>query len=145
MCPTCHVLTKVNPSDFSLRGYVTGYENAYYEGFVIVPATANPIAGAWDVGVSTGETITGESSGLHVRNLVTGNIDTGRQLSTGERIYSGATAAVGWVLMGASLRTAAQERAPSRKVQAGVERDWAGSQEPRSRCQREAFRWSKST
>ena len=61
--------------------------------------TAATYVGAYDTGVRTIETIAGKSSGIGVSNLVTGNIDTGRPFSTGERVFYGASASVGWFVM----------------------------------------------
>ena len=108
LCATCHVLTKVNSRDFNLRGYVTAYQESYIKGFVEVPLTANPIGAAWEIGVSGGQAITGESSGLHISNisdvLVHGKSDIGRRLSTRERLWEGGTFVVGAATLGLSLR-----------------------------------------
>ena len=113
MCPTCHVLTQVDPADFSLRGYVTSYEHGYKTGAVLMGSAALGLAapevaavlGAWDTGVSTTEAVTGETSGLHVTDPLFG-VEAGRSLSTGERVFAGGTAALGWFSMGVgAIRT----------------------------------------
>ena len=84
MCPTCHVLTQVNPHDFSLGGYVRGYQKASIQGLVEAPLAATPIGAAWEIGVSGGQALTGEGSGLHISNissvLVDGKSDLGTTL-----------------------------------------------------------------
>jgi RHS repeat-associated protein len=103
LCPTCHVLFRQDPRTFNLRGYVEGYQEGYRQGAIIV-LTSNPIGGSWELGVSTAQAITGESSGLHVSNLVHGDFDAGRRLSGSERAWEGGTAVVGWALLGLSAR-----------------------------------------
>jgi len=110
LCATCHVLTKVEPRDFSLRGYVEGYQEGYAQ-LQTMLLTANPVGAGWELGVSTGQAITGESSGLHIGDLVRGNFDAGRELSTGERLSEGGTAVVGWATLG--IGSAAKPRVPS--------------------------------
>jgi RHS repeat-associated protein len=104
LCASCHVLTKVDPRKFSLRGYVHGWQRAYIQAFVEVPLKANPIGAAWEIGVSGGQAITGEGSGLHTSNissaLVEGRTDLGTQLSTKERLWEGANFVVGAVSLG---------------------------------------------
>jgi RHS repeat-associated protein len=104
LCASCHVLTKVDPREFSLRGYVQGWQKAYIQGFIEVPLKANPIGAAWEIGVSGGQAITGEGSGLHISNissaLVEGRTDLGTQLSTKERLWEGGNFVVGAVSLG---------------------------------------------
>jgi RHS repeat-associated protein len=104
LCATCHVLTKVDPSEFSLRGYVRSYQRGYVQGFIEIPLMANPVGAAWGIGVSGGQAITGESSGLHISNissvLVDNHWDIGRQLSTEERLWEAGTFAVGAATLG---------------------------------------------
>jgi len=111
LCASCHILTKVDPHDFNLRGYVKGWQRNYIQGMVEVPLKATPIGAAWEVGVSTGQAITGEGSGLHISNissaLVDDQTDLGKKLTTGERLWEGGTAAVGWATMGLGLRAPA--------------------------------------
>lgn len=107
LCATCHILTQVNPSQFSLRGYVHAWERGYIQGFVEVPAKANPIGAAWEIGVSTGQAITGEGAGLHFSNIsssiVEGRTDLGKKLSGSDRAWEAGTAAFGWATMGLGL------------------------------------------
>jgi RHS repeat-associated protein len=108
MCPSCHVMSKVNPRDISMGGYVNSYVEGYKTGQIMIGSAAFAVAlpkvamvvGAFETGVATGETITGESSGVRPLNLVTGNIDSGRPLSTGERVFSGVEAGVGIFTLG---------------------------------------------
>jgi RHS repeat-associated protein len=104
LCASCHILTKVDPAEFSIRGYSKGWQRAYVQGFVEVPLMANPVGGAWEVGVSAGQAMTGESSGLHISNisnvLVDGRSDIGRTLTTKERLFEAGGAAIGGALMG---------------------------------------------
>jgi hypothetical protein len=107
MCPTCHVLTQVDPRDFSLRGYVSSYEHGYLVGGTLLGGAALGLAapelaavlGAWETGVSTGEAVTGETSGAHVTDPLFG-VEPGRELSTSERVFHGVSAALGWAGMG---------------------------------------------
>jgi RHS repeat-associated protein len=67
--------------------------------FSLVPAVgriraAVAVVGAYEMGVNAVEVSTGKSAGIHVRNLVTGNIDTGRPLSTSERVFTGVSTAL---------------------------------------------------
>jgi hypothetical protein len=107
MCPSCHVLARVNPREFNLRGYSEGWQRDYVTAFVEIPLKANPIGGAWEIGVSGGQAITGESSGLHISNIVHGNFDVGRNLSTSERLWEGGTFIVGAATLGVGLRAPA--------------------------------------
>lgn len=108
LCASCHILTKVDPSKVSIRGYVEGYETAYIQGLVEIPLGATPVGAAWTIGVSGGEAITGESSGLQISNisnyLVHKQTDSGRKLSTGQRLWAGGTAVVGAVTLGLAAR-----------------------------------------
>jgi RHS repeat-associated protein len=108
LCATCHILTKVDPADFSIGGYSRGWQRDYIRGLVEVPLMANPVGGAWTVGVSGGEAITGETSGLQISNisgvLVDKHWDQGRELSTGQRVWLGTTSAIGFATMGLGLR-----------------------------------------
>jgi hypothetical protein len=94
----------VDPREFSLRGYVQGWQKAYVQGFIEVPLKANPIGAAWEIGVSGGQAITGEGSGLHISNissaLVEGRTDLGTQLSTKERFWEGTNFVIGAVSLG---------------------------------------------
>ncbi|HEY0426484.1 MAG TPA: SpvB/TcaC N-terminal domain-containing protein [Pyrinomonadaceae bacterium] len=124
MCPTCHVFSQVSPSNFNLRGYVNSWQQGYITGFVEIPLKANPIGGAWEIGVSGGQAITGESSGLHISNIVHGNFDTGRQLSTRERLWEGGSFVVGAATLGVGLR--AQGAAPTGAFSQGAAGGGAG-------------------
>ena len=108
MCPTCHVLTQVNPHDFSLGGYVRGYQKASIQGLVEAPLAATPIGAAWEIGVSGGQALTGEGSGLHISNissvLVDGKSDLGTTLSPGQRAMEGVSFGVGAVSLGLGLK-----------------------------------------
>ncbi len=108
LCASCHILTKVDPADFNLRGYVRGWQRGYIQGFIEVPLKANPIGAAWEVGVSGGQAITGEGSGLHISNisgvLVDGQSDLGHRLTTSQRLWEGGSAIVGGALMVFGLR-----------------------------------------
>ncbi|MQA29783.1 MAG: toxin, partial [Luteitalea sp.] len=108
LCAGCHILTKVDPADFSIGGYSTSWQRGYIQGLVELPLMANPVGGAWVVGVSGGEAITGETSGLQITNissvLVDKHWDQGRELSGKERVWLGATSAVGFATMGLGLR-----------------------------------------
>jgi RHS repeat-associated protein len=104
LCASCHVLTKVHPRDFSIGGYSRSWQRSYIQAFVEVPLTVTPAGAAWEVGVSGGQAITGESSGLHISNissvLVDDHWDVGRSLSTRERLLEGGTFVVGAALLG---------------------------------------------
>jgi RHS repeat-associated protein len=112
MCPSCHVTAQVGhtPSDaeFSLKGYVTAYQNNYktgalllataaFQGFMLLNAPRLlAVIGSYEAGVSGVEAFRGRSSGAHLTDLaksaVTQNIDSGRKLSTPERIGAGVDA-----------------------------------------------------
>ena len=121
LCATCHVIARYghipNDSEFSMKAYSDNYRHNYAIGQMLVGSAVFGVAapevaavvGAWETGVSTGETITGETSGIHVTNLVTFDFDGGRRMSTGERVFSGVSAGVGWFSMGMSLRTPTPE------------------------------------
>jgi len=121
MCPTCHVLTQVNPCQFNLRGYVDSYHDNYRIGqFMLGSAVLGvlapipmAVAGAFEAGTATGEAITGESSGIRPSNLVMGEFDPGRKLSTTERVLSGAEALLFWTGIGMEMRAARQAAAPA--------------------------------
>jgi RHS repeat-associated protein len=104
LCATCHVLTQVDPRQFSLRGYVHGWERAYIQGFIEVPLRASPIGAAWETGVSTGQVMTGEGAGLHISNIssymVEGQTDLGHPLTASQTGWEAGGAALGWLTMG---------------------------------------------
>ena len=108
LCASCHILTKVDPSDVSIGGYARGWQRNYIQGLVEVPLKANPIGAAWEVGVSGGQAITGESSGLHISNissvLVDKHWDIGRKMSGGERAWEGVNFVIGAATMGWAAR-----------------------------------------
>jgi hypothetical protein len=104
LCASCHVLTKVNPKDFNLRGYSEGWQKNYIQGLVEVPLKANPVGAAWEIGVSGGQAITGEGSGLHISNIssavVQDRTDLGTKLTTNQRLWEGANFVVGAATLG---------------------------------------------
>src|SRR4029450_3103547 len=109
------VLTQISPRDFNLRGYVTSYEDNYKAAAVMLGTAALPfvlpeavMAGVtgYTAGVSSVELVTGESSGVQISNLVTGNIDTGRKLSTTERVLRGVDVAAGGPALRGGVRAA---------------------------------------
>ncbi len=108
LCATCHVLTKVDPRDFSIGGYSRAWQRGYIQGFIEIPLKANPIGGAWEIGVSGGQAITGESSGLHIGNIssfmVDKHWDVGRKLSGSERAWEAGTFVVGAATLGLAAR-----------------------------------------
>ena len=116
LCATCHVLTKVDARDVSIGGYSRGWQRGYIQGFVEVPLKATPIGAAWEIGVSGGQAITGESSGLHISNIssvvVDDHWDVGRTLSTGERAWEGVNFAVGAATLGYARFAAGAPRPP---------------------------------
>jgi hypothetical protein len=63
-----------------------------------------PIGAAWEIGVSGGQAITGEGSGLHISNisgvLVDKHSDVGRKISTSGRVWEGVNFVVGAALLG---------------------------------------------
>jgi hypothetical protein len=81
------------------RGYVTGSVLLGSAAFAVAAPEVAAVIGAYETGVSTTETISGESSGIHVSNLFTG-FDAGRELSTGERVERGVVAGLGWATRG---------------------------------------------
>ncbi|SFU39136.1 SpvB/TcaC N-terminal domain-containing protein [Nitrosospira multiformis] len=68
-------------------------------GFGVASPTFGAVYGGYETGVSTVEAITGKSSGVHVMDLASGNIDPGRELSTWERVLRAVEATVGWAGM----------------------------------------------
>ncbi|KAK6511381.1 hypothetical protein TWF481_000298 [Arthrobotrys musiformis] len=100
LCASCHILTKVNPKDFNLRGYVNSWEEGYIKGFVEIPLQGTVGAG-WDLAVSAQQAWTGEATGLHISNissyLVYHQTDEGVKLTNGQRALEGVVAAVGIV------------------------------------------------
>ncbi|KAK6529747.1 hypothetical protein TWF281_008909 [Arthrobotrys megalospora] len=110
LCASCHILTKVNPADFNLRGYVNSWEEGYIKGFVEIPLSATVGAG-WEIGVSATQAWTGEGSGLHISNissyLVYRQTDEGVKLTTGQRTLEGVVAAAGILSIGLGAAEAA--------------------------------------
>lgn len=108
LCATCHVLTKVNPREFSIGNYSRAWQRGYIQGFIEVPLRATPIGGAWSIGVSGGEALTGESSGMQISNIssvvVDKHWDIGRQMSGGERAVRGVEFAIGVLTLGWAAR-----------------------------------------
>lgn len=67
---------------------------------VIFPEAVGVIS-AWDTGVKTGETITGQRSGVRVTDLMTGNIGVaGTKLTDADRAAAAKEAALGWAAIG---------------------------------------------
>jgi len=135
LCASCHILTKVDPSEFSIRGYSKGWQRAYVQGLVEAPLMATPVGAAWEIGVSGGQAMTGESSGLHISNishaLVDGKVDVGRTLSTKERLWEAGGATVGAAMMGfgaAGEFSAASSQATT--VEGGTTRLWRAVEPP---------------
>jgi len=112
MCPGCHVVAGYGhtPSDqeFSARTYVETYQRNYQIAGAMLSSALGfgalamtfpriaAVAGAWGTGVGAGEAVTGRSSGaLNPGRLLSGDFKIGRQLSTGERVFSGAEAVIG--------------------------------------------------
>jgi RHS repeat-associated protein len=56
-----------------------------------------PEIAAYESGLSLAEVITGKSTGIHIANLLTRNIDSGRTLSKGERALAGVSTVLGAV------------------------------------------------
>jgi hypothetical protein len=70
---------------------------------VIFPEAVAVIS-AWDTGVKTGETITGERSGVRVWDIMTGNIGVaGTKMTDAERAAAGKDAALGWATIGVAF------------------------------------------
>lgn len=104
MCPTCHIVAAAGhmPSDseFSIGAYERNYRANYVWLFNL-----NPISSAWNLGVTTGEVITGESSGLNLNEVMMGEAQPGRRFSDSERAWKGVDAGIGWLLLGLSARS----------------------------------------
>jgi hypothetical protein len=104
LCASCHILTKVAPQDFDLNGYTLGWQKNYIQGLVEAPLMATPVGAAWEIGVSGGQAITGEGSGLHISNisnmLVYHRSDLGQKLTPGDRALEGVNFLVGAILLG---------------------------------------------
>jgi hypothetical protein len=99
MCPSCHIPAAVGhqPSDaeFNLYAYTRSYERNY-----VMLFNMNPVSSAWNLGVTTGEVITGESSGLNLNEVMMGEGQMGRRLSGSERGWRAVEAGVGWATLG---------------------------------------------
>jgi hypothetical protein len=65
--------------------------------------TANPVGAGWELGQSTVEVFSGESTGIHIGNFMHGNVDPGRELSNTEYAFTAVNAVVGWALIGMSV------------------------------------------
>jgi RHS repeat-associated protein len=82
---------------------------------------------AWDTGLYIGETITGESSGVHLRNLLTWDFDAGRKLSTSERVIGGVAGALGATGIGIAAAGARAAAAGANAASTGSKAAAAGA------------------
>jgi filamentous hemagglutinin len=131
MCPSCHIIVKYGhtPHDweFSVKEYVENYEEAYKQVAIVLltsaaggglaaaaPRAAAVIAG-YETAVSAGEATSGTSAGaLNPGRLLSGDFDIGRQLSTEERVWAGATAVIGMLTIDAGFSGSGAGGGPSR-------------------------------
>jgi RHS repeat-associated protein len=108
LCASCHILTKVDPSQVSIGGYARGWQRGYIQGLLEAPLKATPIGAAWEIGVSGGQALTGEGSGLHISNIssaiVDHRTDMGVRMTNMGRFGEGANFVIGVLTMGLAAR-----------------------------------------